>query len=59
MLANSALVHPTRMNISRLLPYETVSDLLEFARSKTIRCVDPIVAPDRSVHIDKEILECR
>jgi len=52
------LVFPTRMNISLLLPYESVSDVLEFARSKVIRCVDPIVASGRSGNTDPEIIAC-
>jgi 8-oxo-dGTP pyrophosphatase MutT (NUDIX family) len=52
------LVYPTRAHIARFLPYETVDELMEFARSKSIRCVDPIIAPDRSVSIHPEIVAC-
>jgi 8-oxo-dGTP pyrophosphatase MutT (NUDIX family) len=52
------LLFPTRMNISLLLPHESVNDVLEFARSKLIRCVDPIVSSDRSGSSDPEIIAC-
>jgi 8-oxo-dGTP pyrophosphatase MutT (NUDIX family) len=52
------LVYPTRAHIERFLPYQTVDQLLDFARAKSIRCVDPIIAPDRSVSIHPEIVAC-
>jgi 8-oxo-dGTP pyrophosphatase MutT (NUDIX family) len=52
------LVFPTRMNINLLLPYKSVNEVLEFARSKLIRCVDPIMSSDRSGSSDPEIIAC-
>jgi 8-oxo-dGTP pyrophosphatase MutT (NUDIX family) len=52
------LVYATRAHISRLLPFESVADALEFARIKQVRCVEAIVWPDKSVHIDPEVVTC-
>jgi 8-oxo-dGTP pyrophosphatase MutT (NUDIX family) len=52
------LVYATRAHIARLLPFESVADALEFARTKQVRCVEAIVKPDKSVHIDPEVVAC-
>ncbi|MFN0071104.1 MAG: NUDIX hydrolase [Chloroflexota bacterium] len=50
------LVYATRAHVERLVPYKTVEALLDFSTHKTIRCVDPIINPDRSIFIDPDVL---
>jgi 8-oxo-dGTP pyrophosphatase MutT (NUDIX family) len=52
------LVYPTRAHITRLLPFDSVAEALDFARTKEVRCVEAIVNPDRSIYIAPEVIAC-
>ena len=52
------LVYPTRAHITRLLPFDSVGDALDFARTKEIRCVEAVVKPDKSIYVAPELITC-
>jgi 8-oxo-dGTP pyrophosphatase MutT (NUDIX family) len=52
------LVYPTRAHLTRLLQFDSVTEVLGFARTKEIRCVEAVVKPDESIYIAPEVVAC-
>lgn len=52
------IVYATRAHILRIAPHRSLDALVEFARSKPVRCVDPVINPDRSISLAPEVLDC-
>ena len=53
-------VYPTEQHLLRLAPFQTVSDLLIFARGKPIRMVSPAIVGDsqaRRLEIRADIVD--